>query len=216
MPLWQTGELVAVGADPYFEPDRQTLIFAADLIGKAGVVPIQVLVQNQGPRPVKVRRSEITLELFPEILEGGESPARIAARLSPIDASRVFRMLMGTPGPSSIETEDVGPRPQVTSRRGPEDGTVIYFMVLLAPIWIPWAIVSAPSEAKEREARLADYQAKEFQDAILDANTTAHGFLYFYPRFWAADSLREATLVVRVVDAEDESRFTDVRLRLSR
>ena len=207
MPVWQTRDLVAVGADPYAEPDRQQSIFAADLIGKTGVVPIQVLVQNQGPRPIKVRRSEITLE-FPE------------TRLSPVDASRVVEMLMGRAPRASIK--DVDPGPQSASARSvwvPADITFIPIAVFLAPIWIPIAIVASVSkvpEAKEREGRLADYQAKEFQDAILDTNTAARGFVYFYPRLFYADPLREATLVVRVADAEDESHFTDFRLRLSR
>ena len=204
MPLWQTGELVAIGADPYAEPDRQQSMFAADLIREAGVVPIQILVQNHGPRPMKVRRSEMTLE-FPE------------TRLSPVDASRVVEMLMGRAPRAS--TKDVDSRPQSPSARSvwfPADILLIPIAVSLAPIWVPIVIVSGGSDAKASEARLADYQAKEFQDVTLDTNTAAHGFVYFYPGLFYADPLREATLIVRVVDAEDESRVTDFRLGFSR
>ena len=205
MPLWQTGDLVAVGADPYAEPDRQQSIFAADLIGEAGVVPIQVLVQNHGPRPMKVRRSDITLE-FPE------------TRLGPIDPYTVVALLMPGRYPSSGSSESSGlPKPV-----GPVDATALglglLVLLVVLPFFIP-ALIAESAEAKAREARRADYQAKEFQDAILDTNTVAHGFVYFYPfPFYADPALRlsEATLVVRVADAEDESRSTDFRLRLSR
>ena len=106
MPVWQTRDLVAVGVDPYAEPDRQQSIFAADLIGKAGVVPIQILVQNYGPRQMKVRRSEITLE-FPQ------------TRLGPTDSYTVIALLM--PGPfrgSSSETSGL-PKPGPGGARTP-------------------------------------------------------------------------------------------------
>ena len=207
MPLWQTGDLVAVGADPYAAPDRQQSIFAADLIGKAGVVPIQILVQNHGPRPMKVRRSDITLE-FPE------------TRLGPIDPYTVVVLLMGPNSRGSTSTREVDPR-FMRDVVNPGSTYVIPFLIplaLLVPIFIP-RLIADSAEAKAIDARRADYQAKEFRDAILDTNTAAHGFVYFAPFTFYADSglrLSEATLVIRIADAEDESRFTDFRLRLSR
>lgn len=53
---------ITVGADPYVQPDRQDAVFDGDL-RKAGILPIQILLQNNGDRRLLVRRSNITLVL---------------------------------------------------------------------------------------------------------------------------------------------------------
>ncbi len=62
MPAWQIENEMAVGADPYVQPDRQDAVFDSDL-RTAGILPIQVLLQNNGDRRLLVRRSNITLML---------------------------------------------------------------------------------------------------------------------------------------------------------
>lgn len=62
MPAWQIENSMAVGADPYVQPDRQDAVFDGDLRA-AGILPIQVLLQNNGYRRLLIRRSNITLIL---------------------------------------------------------------------------------------------------------------------------------------------------------
>lgn len=67
MLAWRTEGSVAIGADPYVEKDRQKAIFDGDLAA-AGVLPILVLIRNEGSRVRFVRASTITLTLP----DGGE------------------------------------------------------------------------------------------------------------------------------------------------
>lgn len=53
---------VLVGADPYVEPERQKAIFDAPL-GEEGVIPVRLLVRNDGTRRLLVRPSSMTLAL---------------------------------------------------------------------------------------------------------------------------------------------------------
>ncbi len=68
MPAWQVGDVVAVGADPYMQNDRQRAVFDENL-NDVGVLPIQILVQNRSERRLRVNPSSITLTLP----DGGES-----------------------------------------------------------------------------------------------------------------------------------------------
>ncbi|MFQ5520114.1 MAG: hypothetical protein ACE5FK_01850 [Candidatus Methylomirabilia bacterium] len=80
MPVWTTEGTVALGADPYVQPDRQTAVFDADLNG-AGVLPIQVLLRNEGTRQRLIRPSNMSLVLpvGSEISSAGASA--VAAKL---------------------------------------------------------------------------------------------------------------------------------------
>lgn len=53
---------VSVSADPFVEEERQTAVFHGDMDDK-GVLPIQVVVQNQGERPLLIRGSDMLLVL---------------------------------------------------------------------------------------------------------------------------------------------------------
>ena len=62
MPVSRSADLVTVGADPFVQKDRQKAVFNAEL-DDVGVLPIQVLVRNDGDRILWVRPSDITLTL---------------------------------------------------------------------------------------------------------------------------------------------------------
>ncbi len=62
MPGWVTERGVAVGADPYGQPERQAAFFGPRLRGM-GVLPVQLLIRNDGDRGVLVRPYEIALRL---------------------------------------------------------------------------------------------------------------------------------------------------------
>jgi hypothetical protein len=52
---------IRIGVDPYIEAERQAAVFDIDL-GKCRVLPIQLLVQNQGKRALWVRSTEVRLD----------------------------------------------------------------------------------------------------------------------------------------------------------
>jgi hypothetical protein len=77
MPISKTAGGVSVGADPYVQPDRQKAVFDGDL-SEAGVLPIQIWLENQGERRVLVRRSDLMLVL-PDGQQLSAAGASIAA-----------------------------------------------------------------------------------------------------------------------------------------
>ena len=83
MPAWQDEGAVAAGADAYVQPERQQAIFGAAL-GDAGVLAIQVFVQNHGAHSVQVRRADLELGL-PDgrKLSPSVAAAVVAAALAP-------------------------------------------------------------------------------------------------------------------------------------
>ncbi len=64
MPLWVREGVVAVGADPYIQTERQKVAFDGDM-GDQGILPVQVFVLNEGQRRLLVRSSDMIL-LFPD------------------------------------------------------------------------------------------------------------------------------------------------------
>lgn len=62
MPYRQEVANAVVAADPYTQPERVKAMFDGDLIG-AGVLPIQVSVENLGVKRLLVRPSDAVLEL---------------------------------------------------------------------------------------------------------------------------------------------------------
>jgi hypothetical protein len=62
MPAWVREGVVAVGADPYLQKERQKAAFDGDM-SEEGILPVQVLVLNEGPRRLLVRASDMILLL---------------------------------------------------------------------------------------------------------------------------------------------------------
>lgn len=59
---WVVQDTLAVAADPFADAERQKTAFDADL-NEAGVIAIQVIAENRGPRAMLVRFSDMILEL---------------------------------------------------------------------------------------------------------------------------------------------------------
>ncbi len=64
MPAWVRDGVVAVGADPYLQRERQKAVFDGDM-SEEGILPVQVFLLNEGPRRLLVRGSDMTL-VFPD------------------------------------------------------------------------------------------------------------------------------------------------------
>lgn len=83
MPHRQEVANAAVSADPYTQPERVKATFDGDLIA-AGVLPIQVFVENLGAKRLLVRPSEVVLELS----DGGQTnPVGALAAASKMEGS---------------------------------------------------------------------------------------------------------------------------------
>lgn len=67
-------------------------------------------------------------------------------------------------------------------------------------------LVASNAEDKARAARLEDYRRKEFQEAKLGKDDSAHGFIYFIPA-QGTQALSSADLLVRIVKAEEGTSF---------
>ncbi len=81
MPAQRSEGAVSAGADPYWQRDRQTMVFDADLASEA-TLPVQVVVQNHGERTLLVRPSDITLTLPSGTQLGPSSPGSVAAKVA--------------------------------------------------------------------------------------------------------------------------------------
>ena len=83
MPHRQEVANAVVSADPYTQPERVKATFDGDLIA-AGVLPIQVFVENLGARRLLVRPSDAVLELS----DGGQTnPVGALAAASKMEGS---------------------------------------------------------------------------------------------------------------------------------
>jgi hypothetical protein len=83
MPQRQEVANAVVSADPYTQPERLRATFDGDLIA-AGVLPIQVFVENLGAKRLLVRPSDAVLELS----DGGQtSPVGALAAASKMEGS---------------------------------------------------------------------------------------------------------------------------------
>src|SRR5262249_56691806 len=58
MPLWVREGVVAVGADPYIQTERQKAAFDGDM-GDQGILPVQVYVLYDSQRRLLVRASDM-------------------------------------------------------------------------------------------------------------------------------------------------------------
>jgi hypothetical protein len=191
MPIRYTLGRVMLGADPFLEEARQRAMFDSNFSG-AGVLAIQLLVANEGEGKVRVRRTDIALEL-PDgsvlqqaektvvvYVAGGEIP-KLAP--NPLAAPLVVAPAIGIPA-------------------GPLAGAVA--AVSLAQLA---ELIAANARLG---AMLENIRRKEFQDATLSIGESNHGFVYF---FLPAGTER-ATLAIPVWDTE-EATITVGRLLLS-
>ncbi len=152
IPVWQIKGAVAVGADPYVQPDRLQTVFDTEPT-KWGILPVQVFVQNQGDGRLWVRRSEIALELA----DGG--------RISPEDAHNAAYRISGE-------------RIKVLFPHYAQPGCIAGCgLILFTLLAVKGATNISSSTANSK--RLTDFQKKEIRDVVLEKDESVHGFVYF-------------------------------------
>ena len=149
MPLWNTTGPLRVGVDPYLEPDRQRTLFDADF-RERGILPLLVVIHNQGTEPLRLRRSAITLS-FPDATE--RQPLPVAT-------------VVGKPPKFT-------PREQTTH---PDDHPAVF--AVIATIGLAHEPANQ-ARRRAWEARRADYEAKMFPDTIATPDAKVHGFVFF-------------------------------------
>lgn len=99
MPICRIEGVLTVGVDPYAQPRRQKNSFGADL-SSVGVLPVQVMVKNDGERKVLVRPSDMLL-----VLPDG-------SRINPVEASAAaVRVDTGTRGAAVASQADPAKAP---------------------------------------------------------------------------------------------------------
>ncbi len=192
MPVWHIADAVAVGVDPYVQLDRQQAVFDA-VLHKRGVLPLQVVIQNRRDQPLHLRERNITLE-FPD-----------GSQRYPLAAASVAYMVAG--GPTKVtpgaEGEPLNLTP--TANEGPlnltlpankETAYATVGLMALGLAFLPNDIAKKDARHRAWEARVADYQAKAFQDTTLALDEATHGFVFFTSP--AARGFHEATLILRV------------------
>jgi hypothetical protein len=186
MPVRQTKELVTVGADPYIERNRQMEVFGRDL-NEAGVLPIQIFLQNLGDGQLWIQRVEVALEL-PD-----------GSRVSPTRATVADKYK--TPEPVEEEPATSG---------GSVLGALALIFILPLLLSPPGQAVGNVGAAFSREAgerQTEDYWNKELKDTILEKGASVHGFVYFILP-GAVQFSTEATLVLPVIDLDKATRLT--------
>ncbi len=186
IPLWQTTGPLRVGVDPYFEPTRQRSVFDADFHAR-GILPLLVVIHNQGTEPLHLRRSAITLTL-PDTTE--RHPLPVATVVGPPPAKF-------TQGEDSVDIEGTG----LTA-------------AVVATVFVAASLAGQPAEQTQRrswEARVADYEAKILRNTIVAPNTSIHGFVFFTSP--AARGFEDATLSLRVETGTSSGVGVQVPLR---
>jgi hypothetical protein len=194
MPVWRTEGPVTIGVDPYIQTGRQKEVFDDDL-EKAKILPIYLLVKNNGDRPLSLRRrSEIPLADI-TLVHPDEY------QISPVPTETVLRMLGRWP------TSSTG-----GGHFSHESAYLIQLSPLLLPL-IPFAIAGGLAEQKATDARITDYLDKEFKDVKLGKDDSTHGFVFFLPPHETLWSLK-GKLVLHFVDETDGTDFV-VRVPVS-
>jgi hypothetical protein len=182
MPVWRTEGPVTVGVDPYVQQDRQREFFDADL-RKVSVLPIYLLIKNNGDRPLRLRRADTNLDITLEPLIGQKTwlmnPEAVLQLLYPHTSGR---------GDSfDISAQDLG-------------GVITLFL-------LPLIIAGTKGAESAAAARLADYKEKEFKNVKLNKDESTHGFVFFY-RPLSGPYHEKGKIVLHFVDETDGSAFT--------
>ena len=189
IPLWQTTGLLRVGVDPYHDPERQRRVFDADLRAR-GILPLLVVVHNQGTEPLHLRRSAITLTL-PDTTE--RHPLRAATVIGASPAR--------SQGGASGEITDSGDPHRLA--------TAAWLTTLMAA-----SVAEQRAEETKRRAwaaRGADYEAKMLRNTMVAPGARTHGFVFFTSP--AARGFEDATLNLRVETRTSSGVAVQVPLR---
>jgi len=190
MPWSHTERGATVGTDPYVQGGRLKRVFGHDLTTYE-IIPVQVLVQNNGGTRLWLQRSAIYLER-PDGME-----------IAPLRATIVAGMAL-PPAPYT-------PGEVVVS-------TVLNFPLLFVINEVTGGSSETLSRIAGKADRLpdpdgrTDYWRKELKDAILGSGESVQGFVYYpWPR--TAPVFEEATLVMPLIELEGATRLV-IRVRL--
>ncbi len=187
MPGWVTESGVAVGADPYVQPERQQAFFGLKL-GRMDVLPVQVLIRNDRDRAILVRPYEIAL-----LLPDGRA-------VTPVGAAEAVARGMGAPVQfSSTGRLAAGSAPVVGAYAGPSASGAVYSVVAVEGFFL---VAKLKGRRELHRQLFADYRAKELGEVTLNKNESRYGFVYFIlPPDTAFPS--DLKLAVRVIDTEN-------------
>jgi len=175
IPLWQTAGPLQVGVDPYLEPERQRRVFDADFRAR-GILPLLVVIHNQGTEPFHLHRSAITLSL-PDTTE--RHPLSVATVIGSSPAKSIQNE-------GSVHITDSGDPHKVATA-----AAITAFMAA--------GLAEQQAEETKRRAwaaRGADYEAKMLRNTIVAPGARIHGFVFFTSP--AARGFEDATLNLRV------------------
>lgn len=175
IPLWQTAGPLRVGVAPYLEPERQRLVFDEDFRAR-GILPLLVVVHNQGTEPIHLQRGALSLTL-PDSTERHPLPVATGIGTSPVRSSQ---------GGTSGEITDSGDPHKLA--------TAAWLTTMMAA-----GVAAQRAEETQRRAwaaRGADYEAKMLANTIVDPGARIHGFVFFTSP--AARGFEDATLNLRM------------------
>lgn len=129
---------LAVGVNPYLDPEKSTRVFGADL-KQAGILPLQVVVRNRSQQRLTIHKMDFVLRLPEERDYAPASASAVAERLESYASVVGWTVAFGLVG----------------------------------------YLLSSSQQQEANAARRADFRSKEFQDASLAPQQSAHGFLFY-------------------------------------
>ncbi len=191
MPARVSERGVAIGADPYSQPDRQEAFFGLRL-GQKGILPIQLLIRNDRDVAILVRPYEMAI-----LLPDGRAVA-------PVGAEQTVGRALGAPVQfSSVGRSAVYSAPAAGASAGPLAYGAAGGLTVLAGI----VLLREINTQRELYRQLFfDYRAKELHEITLKKGEFRHGFVYFiFPPDMTFPS--DITLAIRVIDTENATAF---------
>ena len=173
---------LSLGVDPYVEDEREQQIFAANLLA-AAVLPIQVMVKNNGERPVRIEPDNFKLILPNE---------HMAAPRSALEVAQVFAPKEGVGDYASAGAGALG---GLAGPIGMIAGRLLGFVS---------SGVFDRYRTEALQARQQDYARKELKNVLLAKDQFNRGFLFFVlPK--ETPAFDQATLTLTVLKDPTET-----------
>ncbi len=173
---------LAIGVDPFVQREREEQIFAADLLS-AAVLPIRVMVKNNGDSPVRIEADNFKLVLAKEHM------------VSPRSAVEVAQLFAPKQGVGDYASTGVGALGGLAGPIGSIAGRLF------------GAVSSGVFDQYRTEAlqsRQQDYVRKEFKSVNLVKGEFAQGFLFFVlPK--ETPAFDQATLTLSVLENQTDT-----------
>jgi hypothetical protein len=196
LPLQQNEGPIVVRADPAVPPERVQAVLGTALPTRlAWVLPMEVVIHNHGPWPMRLSQADIALELP----DGSQLRPLPVATLVPWRPAQ--RYVGGTQDRAALprqSTEYCAPPKQSTEYCSTTEATAA------SVFWTVLGLAALLSEQHGREdataAHVVASQRKAFQEVVLAQGTSAHGMVFFPAP--EERGFHEATLRLRFVAAE--------------